>query len=305
MAISGNCISLFRITASAVFCAAILAGCDELTGSSDTGAESATVRVPGGQLKIEERDVAAPDVYQLSANGLWDGRPSLGGIWVAVPDNVEPDRVRITNLANNRQVVGSLFRKEVSIQGPPILVSAAAADAIGLTAGSPTKLEVVVLRRETVEVAAPPEPEIVEEADPEETDTAVALAVEPAEATGITTAELETSVLDAIDATATTATAAAATTVDTAVAAAPAATAPVSAVKNPYIQVATVTTPKAANDIVRKLQGGGVSSETRISTNGGKSSFKVVVGPVATADEQTAKLKAVRGLGFKDAFPTK
>lgn len=302
MAILMGCNSILKPALSAIFCATILVGCDNFSGANDTN--TASVKVDGGQLKIEERDVDAPDVYRLKATGLWDGRPSLGGIWVAVPDNVEPDRVRITNLDNNRQVIGSLFRKEVSIQGPPILVSADAANAIGLTAGKPAKMSIVVLRRETVEISAPPVP-IKEEAADKETTTDVAGIPETE---GLSTAALETTVLEAIDEApvkpAENKTAAETPEVKDVETVAP--VTPVkSSVKNPFIQVASVNSPKAANQIVKKLQAGGVSAETRIKSAGEKSTFRVVVGPVIDAADQSAKLKKIRSLGFKDAFPTK
>ncbi|MEC7965217.1 MAG: SPOR domain-containing protein, partial [Pseudomonadota bacterium] len=37
-------------------------------------------------VTLVERDIEAPDVFQQTEAGLWDGRPSLGGVWVAHPD---------------------------------------------------------------------------------------------------------------------------------------------------------------------------------------------------------------------------
>lgn len=313
-----------KIGASAVFCAAFLAGCDN-AGNGAGGARTETVNVPGGTLNIQEKDVEAPDVFQMRAKGLWDGRPSLGGIWVAVPDDVQPDRVRITNLENGKRIIGSLFTHDVSIQGPPILLSSDAAAAVGLVAGSPTDIEIVVLRRETVEVVSQepigPDADIP---DSEDGDQQLAEDGDTTGPEGIATAALESSVLSAIEETeapeaAAPETAAPAAAVepapeDTPTAEAPAqvatpadaAPAPIpSAIKNPYVQVATVSSPKSANDIVKKLQAGGVAAETRISSSGGKNSFRVVVGPVSTAEEQSAQVNKIRGLGFKDAFPVK
>jgi rare lipoprotein A len=44
-----------------------------------------------------ERDVEAPEVFDVTDEGLWDGRPSLGGVWVAHPDATDPERVMIRN----------------------------------------------------------------------------------------------------------------------------------------------------------------------------------------------------------------
>ncbi len=106
--------------------------------------------------RLVERDVEAPDVFSAAEAGLWDGRPSLGGVWVAHPDVNDPERVIIRNSANGKFVIGALFRKEREIPGPRLQASSDAAQALGMLAGSPVQLEVTALRRE--EVA--PEPEV-------------------------------------------------------------------------------------------------------------------------------------------------
>ncbi|MDA7963032.1 SPOR domain-containing protein [Ruegeria sp.] len=111
-----------------------------------------------------QKDVEAPEVFQVVEAGLWDGRPSLGGIWVAHPDVSQPERVRIKNTANNKTVTGALFRRELSLSGPALQVSSAAAAQLGMLAGAPTRIEVVALRRE--DIAPPP----VEEAPTEEVE---------------------------------------------------------------------------------------------------------------------------------------
>jgi hypothetical protein len=40
---------------------------------------------PIGAAPLAERDVEAPEVFDVTDAGLWDGRPSLGGVWVAHP----------------------------------------------------------------------------------------------------------------------------------------------------------------------------------------------------------------------------
>ena len=120
--------------------------------------------------KLPETDVEAPDVFSISEAGLWDGRPSLGGVWVAHPDVVDPERVIIRNTANNKFVVGALFRRERDNPGPRIQASSDAAVALGMLAGAPVQLSVTALRREEIV----PEPEAVGETDVEETQTAEA-----------------------------------------------------------------------------------------------------------------------------------
>ena len=56
------------------------------------GCEQLDQKLRRVQLLVE-RDVEAPGVFQVTEAGLWDGRPSLGGVWVAHPDVTEPERV--------------------------------------------------------------------------------------------------------------------------------------------------------------------------------------------------------------------
>jgi hypothetical protein len=111
---------------------AVLAGCDE-SGNfmlrPDT-ADSAPQARSGNSVKLVERDVEAPDVFQVTDMGLWDGRPSLGGVWVAHPDVKEPERVIIRNMSNSAFVIGALFRRERETPGPALQVSSDAGAAL-------------------------------------------------------------------------------------------------------------------------------------------------------------------------------
>ncbi len=139
----------------------VLSGCEETLATAEKPDENTgkTELFPQSSGDTQ-RDVEAPDVFQLTEAGLWDGRPSLGGIWVAHPDVTQPERVVIKNASNNKTVTGALFRRERNLPGPALQVSSAAAEQLGILAGAPTKINVVALRRETVEVA--PEPEVAE-----------------------------------------------------------------------------------------------------------------------------------------------
>ncbi len=139
----------------------VLSGCEETLATAEKPEENTGKTELFPQSSGEtQRDVEAPDVFQLTEAGLWDGRPSLGGIWVAHPDVTQPERVVIKNASNNKTVTGALFRRERNLPGPALQVSSAAAEQLGILAGAPTKINVVALRRETVEVA--PEPEVAE-----------------------------------------------------------------------------------------------------------------------------------------------
>ncbi len=139
--------------------AVILAACQEgagrnsnITNGAPNLAANSTAR--GG-------DVEAPEIFQVSDTGLWDGRPSLGGIWVAHPDVVNPERAMIRNTATGKSTIGALFRRERENPGPRIQVSSDAAAALGLLAGQPMALSVVALRRNKPEPAADVAPAVV------------------------------------------------------------------------------------------------------------------------------------------------
>ncbi len=143
---------------------AVLAGCDETLSPDNVSSEAVTDSAQNdGVVELfpdatgnKRDDVEAPEVFELTEAGLWDGRPSLGGVWVAHPDVTQPERVRIKNTANNKTVTGALFRRERNLPGPALQLSSNAAEELGILAGSPTKVQVVALRRKPVE---PPEPE--------------------------------------------------------------------------------------------------------------------------------------------------
>ncbi|MFZ1513001.1 MAG: SPOR domain-containing protein, partial [Tabrizicola sp.] len=112
------------------------------------------VAAPG--KKSGARDVEAPDVFQATDSALWDGRPSLGGIWVASPDVENPERVVMFNPATGKSITGALFKRERDNPGPRLQLSSDAAEALGILAGQPTEIRVTALRKE--ETAAPAAP---------------------------------------------------------------------------------------------------------------------------------------------------
>jgi len=173
-----------------------LAGCEDGTGLGSSRPETAATAAADrpAATRLVERDVEAPEVFQQNEAGLWDGRPSLGGVWVAHPDVTDPERVLIRNRANGETVIGALFRRERDGPGPRFQVSSDAAAALGMLAGAPVDLDVTALRRKEAPAPAA-EPEPAEEAapvaaaEPEETVPAddpiqsAAAAIDRAEAT--------------------------------------------------------------------------------------------------------------------------
>lgn len=126
--------------------------------SEDAGAGAAADTPPslfGASPAPVERDVESPDVFSMTGTALWDGRPSLGGVWVAHSSVRDPERVIIRNTKNGKSIVGALFRREREVPGPSIQVSSDAADKLGMLAGQPADLSIIALRREEVTPAAP------------------------------------------------------------------------------------------------------------------------------------------------------
>ncbi|WP_170558434.1 SPOR domain-containing protein [Ruegeria atlantica] len=169
-----------RALAALAVMSVVLAGCDEALSPDNVSADAQSSEaqadgrtdlfpIPAGSPKD---DVEAPEVFQLSEPGLWDGRPSLGGIWVAHPDVTQPERVRVKNTKNNKTVTAALFRRERNLPGPELQLSSAAAEKLGILAGAPTKVDVVALRRKAPEPVE--EKPATDETAAEETQTAIA-----------------------------------------------------------------------------------------------------------------------------------
>ena len=251
-----------------------------------------------GETRLIERDVEAPEVFQITENGLWDGRPSLGGVWVAHPEAKDPERVIIRNEANGKFVIGALFRREREVPGPRFQVSSDAADALGMLAGSPVTLNVTALRREEVpDPAAAP----TEELTPAEGIEAVPLddAAE-VEANPIAAAA---AALDEVEAAAGTSAPAAVEAAPAAPAPTPRATAPAaSGLAKPFIQIGIFSVEGNASNTAESLRRAGMVPTIKPGSSAGKAFWRVVVGPAPSASERAALLKKIKALGFADAY---
>ena len=242
--------------------------------------------------KFIEQDVEAPDVFSATEAGLWDGRPSLGGVWVAHPDVTDPERVLIRNLANGKFVVGALFRRERDNPGPRLQLSSDAAQALDILAGAPVELEVVALRKEQIPVAPP-----VAEPDGE-----VATAIAAPDT-------IEEAALDPIAAAEAAIEAAPPTKIETETVAAaaradpqPASTLPVSTLDKAFIQVGIFSTEKNAERAAGQMRSAGLVPTTREQQSNGKSYWRVLVGPATTADEREKLLTQIKSKGYSDAY---
>jgi rare lipoprotein A len=157
-----------------------------LKKKAPAGEAATTKETPSDLITVigGDQDVEAPEIFKLTDKALWDGRPSLGGVWVAHTSVKDPERVIISNPANGKSVIGALFRREIDNPGPKLQLSSDAAEALGLLAGQPATLSVVALRRiEAPTPAAPaPAPEPAEGAKPANTTEVAQTAAKDASA---------------------------------------------------------------------------------------------------------------------------
>ena len=345
-----------RVAVRAVFFSAAilgLAACEEglnLGQGGNSGADSAApaVNLEGGTAT---RDVERPDIFETTEEALWDGRPSLGGIWVAHPDVTTPERAIVTNNSTNQRIAAALFRRERDNPGPRIQLSSDAAAALNILAGAPTEVTIVAVRPEEIEVEEP-DPVISDEVVGDEAETIEGQAAEDGDDVAAAAAATEAATAERTrrpnflerlfgrrSPAPAAAAATAAATVDGAETAASAATPDVetqtldpvatgaaaaiaraeatdkpeprptreaapSGLRNPFIQVGQFSEEANAFSARDNLRTAGIVPTVLEGTNDNGPFWRVIVGPVTSANEQAWLLGEVRNLGFKDAFLT-
>lgn len=273
-----------------------LSACDEngkfslpTPTKSDAGASSTAIGAVGGTTELVERDVEAPDVFQVTGAGLWDGRPSLGGVWVAHPTVTDPERVIIRNEANGKFVIGALFRRERENPGPSLQVSSDAAEALGLLAGSPATLNVTALRRQEAATPAATPEATTDFGEPEDIAATTLDPIEGGAAAAIETAELDAALAAPV----------------AAPAPAPAAPTPApqtSDLSKPFIQIGIFSIESNATSTADKLRADGMSAKVIAQESQGRSFWRVVVGPAPSEADRASILAKVKSLGFSDAY---
>jgi len=260
-----------------------LAGCQDGQGPGflqpkDEGADS--LDAPAStSVKLVERDIEAPHVFQVTESGLWDGRPSLGGVWVAHPDVKDPERVIIRNQKNGKFVIGALFRRERANPGPRLQVSSDAAATLGMLAGQPQELNVTALRREQVSEGGP-QPDAAPQVDAPDAISETSL--DPAAAP---------STLDNPQVTAAPQSAPA-----------PQPTANSAKLSKPFIQLGIFSVEQNANNTAEAMRVAGMVPTVKKSTSSGKQFWRVLVGPAQTSAERSTLLKKIKASGFADAY---
>ncbi len=259
----------------------VLAGCVDETNFARLQTPDTIVTgslEPLRSTRLVERDIEAPDVFQVSDQGLWDGRPSLGGVWIAYDTVTTPERVIIRNAANGKFVIGALFRREIHNPGPALQVSSDAAAALGMLAGAPADLNVTALRREEVQqdsapAAALDSAEVIENAAPDPLTTAAAAAITTAQSPPVSApAPTRTAANAASD------------------------------LARPSVQIGIFSIEANAIRTADQLRKAGIVPGIKPGNSAGKAFWRVVIGPASSAVERDTLIKTAKGLGYTDAY---
>ncbi len=301
--------SAVAVLAVAAGCTQVQDGLSKLTAPRGERTANETDAGAPTTTRLVERDVEAPEIFQVTEDGLWDGRPSLGGVWVAHPDVTDPERVIIRNATNDRFVIGALFRRERDIPGPRIQASSDAAAALGLVPGAPVRLSVTALRREEVaDPAQTPQDQAVAEATaperppapatPPKTDviTAAAASLAPPARPAPTTAPASAPASAPARAAATTPAASPARAPQ------PSASTAASPLSKPYIQIGIFSVEANATRTAAQTRAAGMATTVFAQTSNGKPFWRVVVGPAQSSKERARLVSKAREIGFTDAY---
>lgn len=254
-----------------------VSACDENPFSGLGGSrteDGSDITRSAGSIKLVERDVETPEAFQETGKALWDGRPSLGGVWVASPDNTQPERVIIRNKTNGKFVIGALFKRERENPGPSLQLSSDAAEALGVVAGVPTLIDVTALRREQVNVGDG----AASQQAPVSVDTT---SLDP-----VRTDDLEKTILGSIEEPA----------------APVSGTGAASSLSKPFIQIGIFNVKKNATKTQSKLEANGIPSRIIEGETKGKQFWRVVAGPASSKAQRGELLNLVKAQGFSDAY---
>lgn len=278
----------------------------------EAAAEGEAAAPAATSARLVERDIEAPEVFSANEEGLWDGRPSLGGVWVAHPGVKDPERVIIRNTANGKFVIGALFRRERDNPGPKLQVSSDAAAALDLLAGAPAKLSVVALRREEApsETTAPlvtdpviAAPEAIAAAPIDDKAPAKGgKPATPAKPGAKPAADVAASAGAAIAAAEGKPAAPAATPAKPAAPAKPTATPAKAPAGKMFVQIGIFSVEANAKRAAEQMAKAGVVATTRTEQSQGKTFWRVVAGPASSAADRDALVKKIKGLGYADAY---
>lgn len=282
----------------AAMAAGALSACQDggnpFTAKPEPGADAAEPAAKAAtSVKLVDRDVEAPEVFQTTDMALWDGRPSLGGVWIASPDAKDPERVILRNTANGKFVIGALFRRERDNPGPKLQLSSDAAEALGLLAGAPGKVSVTALRREEAPAVTDARKPLLDAPETAQGETPAAPAIATPAKPGAAPAPIQAGPINGPTPKAVPVQAAPTP-------AKPAAPAPAKpAASGAYtLQIGIFSVEANAERAAATLKKAGVSAAIRSGQTQGKPHWSVT----ATGNDKAALLAKVKSLGFTDAY---
>ena len=254
----------------------IAAACEPVAEDVAATPDVAPARAAAPVPQAVEITTPRPDLYSERGLAGWDGRPSLGGSWIAHPDVVTAERVEVTEIATGRSLSAALFRRDPSIPGPPFQLSAEAAQTLGVVAGVPVEVDVVAVRIEQRVTAIPAATPSTEGLDPNA--VVAAPEAEPIEPEPAAPAPVATE--------------------PEVPAAVPPVAAAGSAPDRPYMQVGMFGVASNATALVARLEEAGLTARAVPAGN----LTRVIVGPAASAAELATIRETLRELGFTDAL---
>ncbi len=133
---------IFRRTTHAAACALVLTSCGLPDLQNDDPPTAA------GDVQITFEDVAIPGVFDVEGTAVRsDDGSRAGGLWGVVGGLRRPERALVVNEANGKRVTVALFEATRSMQGHAILLSALAADELGVN-DLPIPVRITAVRSE-------------------------------------------------------------------------------------------------------------------------------------------------------------
>ena len=275
---------------------------------------SKTPTTPVAKASGKTTEVSAPEIFSATDRAVWDGRPTLGGIWVAHERADTPSRVVITNTANGATIEGALWSKSKGLPGPAFTISSDLAEALKMQAGVPSDIKVVAMKLVPVEAPKPQETEEIAattldaaEADKPQEEVKVSSSTKEVEARdAVVSAEAEApkkeekknfSLFKKKE-----------KPVEPVVTAAVAEEKPAAepAKGSSFAQVGLFSEKANAEALVKKLNAQKIGGRLIEGKNSkGKPFWRVLAGPASTKSAEAKLLSDVKALGFKDAYLVK
>lgn len=107
------------------------------------------------RANVPRVDDVAPEVFQATDVAVWDGNPTFGAIWIAVPGALQPERVQIRNEETGRTIRAAMVADDAPEgSAAPIRLSAGAAEALGVGPLENIRVTVTALRKSPLDDSA-------------------------------------------------------------------------------------------------------------------------------------------------------